>query len=200
MNSLTRQLEEGMTCFLASPGRVGYLYVMAALSKIAQVQLERKKLEDELVTLRAMIAEKETRISDLIITERVLSDLSGNKADEPELSPKVEEPEEKKPAWTRERSKKPHDTPSVPEMILAVLRDAQADLKKGRRGLEPKEIAAEIAKRWWPEVTINAVGPIAWRMYKRGDLQKRSSRYFTPKTDEPPIEAIGPIQSTGVFN
>jgi len=54
---------------------------------------------------------------------------------------------------------------------------------QGRKGLEPKDIAAEIAKRWWPNVTINAVGPIAWRMYKKGLLRKRESKYFLPSNE-----------------
>jgi hypothetical protein len=70
----------------------------------------------------------------------------------------------------------------MPEMILEALKDAKA---KGVRGLEPKDIAAYIASKWWPTVAINAVGPIAWRMYTKEKLTKRNSRYFLPKaTDE----------------
>lgn len=65
---------------------------------------------------------------------------------------------------------KPEGIPTMPEMITMVLRE-HTD------GLEPKEIAAIIGKRWWPRVPVNAVGPIAWRMHKRSQLAKSGALY-----------------------
>ena len=172
---------------------------MAKLSKIAQVQQQRRKLEEEIAKLRETIAHKEQRCTELAIAERVLETLDGGTA-EPAASAEVNE-EARKPGWTTERrGPKPEGTPTVTEMILQVLKDAQDNLKSVRTGLEPREIAAEIAKRWWPDVTINAVGPIAWRMYKKGALTKRGSRYFPPRpvTEEPTEVTTKPAGS--LFN
>ena len=46
------------------------------------------------------------------------------------------------------------------------------------QGLKPSEMLLLIAERWrWPNVAPNDVGPIAWRMWKRGDLIKDGPRY-----------------------
>jgi hypothetical protein len=149
---------------------------MAKISKpLAQIQQELRKLENEVAALREDIAAKETRLSELVIAERVLGTIG-----EARESPDQGVAPLKKPGWSQEkRGPKPEGTPTVTEMIIAVLRANQKS-----RGLEPKEIADAIANRWWPDVTINAVGPIAWRMYKLGRLVKRSSRYSLPKSDE----------------
>jgi hypothetical protein len=63
-------------------------------------------------------------------------------------------------------------------MIVEALKDAKA---RGVRGLEPKQMADFIAGKYWANVPINAVGPIAWRMYSKERLAKRQSKYFLPK-------------------
>jgi hypothetical protein len=146
---------------------------MAKISKLVQIQQERRKLESEVAALREVMAAKETRLSELVIAERVLTTIG--EAHEIDQSPPP-----KKPGWSQERrGPKPEGTPAVSEMIITVLRANQKS-----RGLEPKEIADAIAARWWPDVTINAVGPIAWRMWKNGALTKRASKYSLPKNDE----------------
>jgi hypothetical protein len=71
-------------------------------------------------------------------------------------------------------SKKPAGTPTMPEMIEAVLTEASF---QGRHALEPKEIVATIRQKWWPTVTPASVSPIAWRLAKEGRLHKDGSKY-----------------------
>jgi len=91
------------------------------------------------------------------------------------------------------KPQKPSDIPTVPHMITLALKDALAN---GKSGLEPKEITTFIAKTWWPEVDINKVGPIAWRMWKRKALTKRGPKYSLPK-DETPSGGEGASKVTG---
>ena len=127
--------------------------------------------------MKETLAVKEARLKHLSIAEEVfasLPDVGGNSEREPLA-------ETRKPTWSEKRSPKPDGTPTMPDMIFEALQDGQIH---GRKGLEPKDIALYIAGRWWPDVTINSVGPIAWRMYKQGRLTKRGSKYFLPKNDE----------------
>lgn len=76
-------------------------------------------------------------------------------------------------------SKKPDNIPTVPDMIIKVLEDVQANLLED--GITPEAILAEIRRRWWPEARSNDVGPIAWRMaVKEGRLEKIGSLYSLP--------------------
>lgn len=70
---------------------------------------------------------------------------------------------------------------SISEMILTVLRDAYAH---GEPGLEPKEIARRIEKRWAAKLQPNAASATSWRLWKRGDLAKRASRYRIAQKNE----------------
>jgi hypothetical protein len=72
-------------------------------------------------------------------------------------------------------SGKPANTPTTPNMILALLREAHAQDKPG---LEPREMQISISKRWWPSVKSEDVGPTAWRMWKDGRLAKVGSLYM----------------------
>ena len=84
------------------------------------------------------------------------------------LSPSADAFDEKK------LPRKPDGIPTMPDMITKVLRE-------NPEGLEPKDISAIIDRRWWPGVPVDGVGPIAWRMWKRGQLGKNDSRYMLPK-------------------
>lgn len=75
---------------------------------------------------------------------------------------------------------KPPDIPTMPEMISATI----GDFDVFGIGLEPKELVKGIATKWWPQVRPELVGPIAWRMAKRGQLIKEGVRYRLPKTGE----------------
>jgi hypothetical protein len=75
---------------------------------------------------------------------------------------------------------KPPGTPTTPNMIMALLREAIA---QGKPGLEPREMQISISKRWWPTVKSEDVGPTAWRMWKDGRLEKTGSLYSIKKAE-----------------
>jgi hypothetical protein len=85
------------------------------------------------------------------------------------------------PTSTTESTGKPPYTPTTPNMILQLLREAQ---NQGKAGLEPREMQIQIAKRWWPAVKSEDVGPTAWRMWKDGRLYKEDSVYSLAKNKE----------------
>jgi hypothetical protein len=125
------------------------------------------------------LASLEIKARDLEIAERVLASLSENGSDDSDRSAQGKET-----IKTDGTDGKPAGIPTVPEMIIEALQVAR---KNGSKGLEPKEIVAYIARRWWPNVPANSIGPIAWRMAVRDKEQrilKRGSRYFLPKEEE----------------
>jgi hypothetical protein len=161
---------------------------MANISKLKQVQERRKVVARHIELYRAKLAALEMQARDLETTERVLTtlDLDSNEvetdaeelmADLAEKLRKAENERESEPVVAANENAgggKPEGIPTMPEMIYEALRDAKA---KGLKGLEPKDITAFIAAKWWPEVKINNVGPIAWRLYKSDKLAKRQSKY-----------------------
>lgn len=84
---------------------------------------------------------------------------------------------------------KPADTPTMPEMIVVALNEARF---AGLPGLTPKELASAIANRWWPGVTSTEVGPIAWRIAKRGQIEKVGKLYRAPEPDANGIVKVSP--------
>jgi hypothetical protein len=147
---------------------------MANISKLKIVQYKRRAISQKIAQQREVLAALEAQERDLEVTERVLASLDAEEA-EPEVA---SEPEPEVVPVAAEPTGKPEGIPTMPDMIIEALKDAKA---KGQRGLEPKQMADFIAAKWWPNVTINAVGPIAWRMYSKERLAKRQSRYFLPK-------------------
>ncbi|WP_210179784.1 hypothetical protein, partial [Rhizobium bangladeshense] len=78
---------------------------------------------------------------------------------------------------------------TMPQMILSVLNDAQRQFKVG---LKPKDIHREIASSEDPNVNVARVNSVAWRMWKRGEIERdEQSRYSLPKTDN----AVDPLSS-----
>jgi hypothetical protein len=146
---------------------------MANISKLKMIQDKRRAISRQIVQQREVLTALETQERNLEIAEKVLMSLDAESEPEPALEPEQ----------AAESSGKPEGIPTMPEMIVAALKDAKAN---GLKGLEPKDMAAFIATKWWPAVPINAVGPVAWRMYNNKDrLTKRQSRYFLPRaTDE----------------
>ena len=145
---------------------------MANISKLKVVQYKRRAISQKIAEQHEILHALEAQERDLEVAERVLTALEAEEA-ETEVAP---EPDEV--AVVAEPAGKPEGIPTMPEMIVEALKDAKA---KGQRGLEPKQMADFIAAKYWPTVTINAVGPIAWRMYSKERLAKRQSRYFLPK-------------------
>jgi hypothetical protein len=152
---------------------------MANVSKLKIVQYKRREISQKIARHREALAALEAQEREYEITERVLASLDAE-AEPPDLASEPEPAPE--PAV---EPGKPEGIPTMPEMIFEALRDAKT---KGVRGLEPKEMASYIAAKWWPAVPINAVGPIAWRMYSKDRLAKRQSRYFLLKSAEETAE------------
>jgi hypothetical protein len=152
---------------------------MAATPRTVIVK-RRLEIEAEIERLAAQIGAAQTAISawrvqltELAVAERVWTHL------EPELI-------EAAPTDAAAANRKPAGIPSVPAMILAALHDAK---RRGLPGLAPKEMASFIAERWWPDITINDVGPIAWRMReKQGVLVKVESLYCLPSALAAPLK------------
>lgn len=120
---------------------------------------ELKKLDERATALRAEDVELET-------AERVLGRFN------PTPSVEATEPGES------ESGGKPANTPTTPQMILTLLKDAE---RQGKRGLEPREMLIAITKRWWPSVKSEDVAPTAWRMWKDRRLDKEGSLYMIRK-------------------
>lgn len=84
-------------------------------------------------------------------------------------------------------SAKPDGTPSVPAMILQVVSELQS---RSGEGVEPKDVTAEIRRRWWPEVQSYNIGPRMWRMaVKEARLEKIAALYYLPKNEVSSVPA-----------
>ena len=162
---------------------------MAKTPKLRLLKDKQRDIEDQMARLKGMLAELEVQASELKIAERVLTSLSIDDEDDGATAPTVVAAvgsaagvghaggvanghNESEPPSVR----KPDDIPTMPEMIRAAIENSAVT----GRGLEPKQMAEYIDKRWWPGVQPNSVGPIAWRMYKRRELAKRGGRYYLP--------------------
>ena len=135
---------------------------------LLEVRLREIAREEERLTQRLRELHDEKR--DLEIAKRVLARLHG--------------PAESQGhhigarAAAEDGGAKPDGTPTVPEMISEVLADVQ---RIGMKGLEPALISDSIAKKWWPDVRRESISSIAWRMWKRGQLEKDGPLYRLPK-------------------
>ena len=129
----------------------------------------RSALEAELVRLATRIEEIKQELSELDMAARVIARLSGSPI------PEVYSAKLRGPSPAKLMPVKPDGIPTMPEMITAVLSE------NSYRGMSPKDIMAEIARRWWPAVSSEYVGPIAWRMWKQGRLEKDGAVYALPR-------------------
>jgi hypothetical protein len=137
---------------------------------IAPLDLIRKRradIQEVIADLGARIDRLREELAELEVAERVMSRLGS---------------EERSDEQTEDESatiNKPSGIPTMPEMILEALRSDTAIF-----GLEPKALVKFIADKWWPDVRPELVGPIAWRMWKRGDLVKEGTHYCLPLKNE----------------
>jgi hypothetical protein len=149
---------------------------------IGFIRARRAKIDTEITRQREAIAASEqiidalqARRADLDLTERVISEILIEEgilsADQTEASP---------PASLEilDDDSKPEGVPSVPEMITEAIRYVSKDSGKG---IKPVMITAFIRARWWPTVSPEKVSPIAWRMWKRGQLIKDGNTYALPR-------------------
>jgi hypothetical protein len=74
-----------------------------------------------------------------------------------------------------DQSFKPNGIPTVPEMIIEAIKDAN---NSGNPGLGPRGLKSYIRGRYWPGMPDRVPGPIAWRMWKRGELGKKGVSVF----------------------
>ncbi|MFI5016029.1 MAG: hypothetical protein ACHQAY_27150 [Hyphomicrobiales bacterium] len=132
------------------------------------VSARRKTVEARIAELRSEMQALEAELPELITAERVLLRLAGIEVPSPpSAGPDVQEDEQ----FTKG---KPENTPPMTEMIFEALNDAA---KRGAPGLEPSGIASYIRGKWWSNAPSTAIGPIAWRMWKRNQIGKRGDLY-----------------------
>jgi hypothetical protein len=143
-----------------------YMIVMATDS-FSLLRARRKEIAAEAGDLRSRLDALDAEDKELAAAEAVLLRFGA-------IPEETELPRE-------ENRGKPAGTPTTPNMILALLREARG---QGKPGLEPREMQISISKRWWPSVKSEDVGPTAWRMWKDGRLQKEGSVYMLPKKAE----------------
>lgn len=158
---------------------------------IERVRSRRKDIEREIKNAKLRISALASEDQELEIAERVILRLYGNHAHS--ILPALRQEAHFVVGAPREEeiTSKPSDTPTMPKMIVEALEFAKI---QGKSGLEPKAITAYIANKWWPEVSMNNVSPIAWRMMKRGQLVKPSKRdavYSLPNNEAPDVVASG---------
>lgn len=138
-----------------------------------QIEGEIARHQQSIVELRAEKAELET-------AKRVLArlGLSATPGQSP-IGRALEKAGHEHYEDQRDSPGKPEGIPTVPAMIRNVLKNALHV-----KGLEPKDITARIATLWWPDVKSEVVSSIAWRMWKRGDLEKEGSLYRLPQENK----------------
>jgi hypothetical protein len=158
---------------------------MMQIVTIGFIRARRAKIDSEIARQHEIIAASEAAIAelrakreDLDTAERVISEIlieEGilDRGDTEIVPPNAETAVETPP----ENGNKPEGIPSIPDMITEAVRDA---LERGDKGVEPVMMTAFIRARWWPGVSPEKVSPIAWRMWRRGQLTKKGSAYALP--------------------
>lgn len=126
------------------------------------IQIRRAEIEAEIVRLKQRIADDEKELADLDTAERVIGRLSGAKRSS--AGPVAQSAA---PAVNSFRSA---TNPTIPQKITHVM--TAAALFNDGVGMKPKEIAAEICKKWGPH-RGDQITPIVWRMWQRAELVKR---------------------------
>ncbi|UFX45332.1 hypothetical protein HAP47_0000920 [Bradyrhizobium sp. 41S5] len=147
---------------LTEPSSEAYKLVIMTTDSFTLLRARRREIAEEAKELRTRLQALESEDGELESAEKVLLRF-GAVPSEPVARPASDF-----------SSGKPEGTPTTPNMILSLLKEAKA---QGKEGLEPKEMQIAIARRWWPSVKSEDVGPTAWRMWKDGRLDKEGSLY-----------------------
>lgn len=126
----------------------------------------QQSIQVEIAELSARVDELKAELGELDVAAKVMARLSEGAPVAP-FAVKAQ-------TFAPPTNSKPEGLPTTPDMILSVLSEAK---RNGTSTLEPREIMEAIAKRWWPNVTSEMVGPIAWRMWKQGRLVKDGAKY-----------------------
>lgn len=143
------------------------------------IAIRRREIENEITRLLARVEALRGELPELEVAERVWARLSDEGAGNQERETLAEAAATRAEAVVA--ATKPPGTPTIPDMITTALMEA---LRKGVIGLEPRDMARYIANRWWPNVPSVAISPIAWRMWKRNDLEKDGPIYKLPRNAE----------------
>jgi hypothetical protein len=153
---------------------------------LSMITARRAKLDADIARLREQISDLEAKRSELDLAERVFAELAleGDERHQQEPEFDISRASAGQRADTDEPIRngedhlyKPDGIPTVPEMILEAIRHAN---NMGARGLDPTGLRSYIRGRYWPGMPATATGPIAWRMWKRGDLKKERGLYTLP--------------------
>ena len=129
------------------------------------ITVRRKAIASEVAQLSVRINSLRSELPELEVAERVIARLSGEDGGAPS-------PVGKQDAMPLPKGK-PAGIPTMPEMILEVLKES------GPNGLEPREMTDKIESRWYPGLTSELVGPIAWRLAQkppRGRVEQQQVR------------------------
>jgi hypothetical protein len=133
-----------------------------------EIAAEAHDLRERIEALKADIDVLEAEDNELAGAERVLSRFGVPPPETSQVTPEA-------------TGGKPPGTPTTPNMIVALLREATS---QGKPGLEPRDMMMSISRRWWPSVKSEDIGPTAWRMWKEGRLHKEGSLYMLRKNTE----------------
>jgi hypothetical protein len=132
-------------------------------------------LSGEEAALRDRLSRIDEEVSELMAAEKVWLRLQDMEHQPPESLPA-----DVASIVDHRRPRKPEGIPTMPEMIRFTLKEGEPLFG----GMEPKELTEHISRKWYPGVTTELVGPIAWRMFKRGELSKDGPRYMLPQMNE----------------
>jgi hypothetical protein len=131
------------------------------MDQIHLIATRRDEVEKEISRLKSRVQEMEAELAELDTAGKVLARLSGAKWNSAGAVNATQPP---KPSSSSKVKKL-----TMPKMIESSLRQAHIEHKAG---LEPREVTAWISRTYDPEVKGEYVSAIAWRMWKRGQLEK----------------------------
>ena len=172
-----------MSEFHGIRAQMGPTWAMKAID-LGMIQARRAKLDADIARLREEIAVLEARRSELDVAEHVFAELAleGDEANRQPIEGEVARDDRigisNGTGNGQDHSGKPSGLPSMPEMIIEAIRHANS---VGARGLDNAGLRAYIRGRYWAVAPARAVGPIAWRMLQRGQLNKRGVIYSLPR-------------------
>lgn len=75
---------------------------------------------------------------------------------------------------------RPPNIPTVPQMVLILLAEAE---KRGAKGLTSTEIMVGINDRWWPGVAVNLVMPTVYRCISKKHFFDKKDKWIVRRDD-----------------
>jgi hypothetical protein len=161
---------------------------------LSQIQARRKRIAETIAGHEQGISALRAEDAELDVAERVFMRLAteSNLQALAEATPNGVEVEAV--AGRRLDMGKPPNTPTVSDMIREALTHA---LSRNVLGLEPSDMLSYIRGRYWPTARSRDVGPIAWRMHSRRELEKRGQIYKLPKEEREKNQAASEVTASG---